>query len=451
MTGTPLKIGWLIVSAGLFLLIGYGVPRDQFNLLITLYGLLFWGYWLRVSPLWRTPKAVSEQPDAFLFSAAVLFRLALLVAMPLLSDDYARFVWDGRLLAHGYNPYLYLPVQIVGTPLAASAGLSQTLFESLNSPAYFTVYPPLNQAFFGLAAWLSPDVWGNVIGLRLPILGAELGSIWLMVRLLRRAGQNPNLALLYALNPLVILELTGNVHFETVMIFFMLLAVWLFVNGQFAGSAGALALAIGTKLLPLLFLPLIIRHLGWKRGIGYAALTGLLTAGLFVPFASIDLARNVFSSLNLYFQLFEFNASLHYLIRAVGFWLVGRNITVDASFWLFLTAVSGILGIAFGVRRTTRPVVAGQVLLTLTFYFALATTVHPWYATTLVAATVFTRFRYPLLWSGLIWLSYATYQTVPYHENMGLTALEYGVVVGVGGYEWYRARTKQKNTVMANT
>ncbi|MBC8152098.1 MAG: hypothetical protein H7Z72_04235 [Bacteroidetes bacterium] len=451
MTGAPLKIGWLVVSAGLFLLIGYGVPRDQFNLLITLYSLLFWGYWLRVSPLWRAPEAISEQPDAFLFSAAVLFRLALLVAMPQLSEDYARFVWDGRLLAHGYNPYLYLPAQIVGTPLAASAGLSQTLFESLNSPAYFTVYPPLNQALFGLAAWLSPDILGNVIGLRVPILGAELGSIWLLVRLLRRAGQNPNLALLYALNPLVILELTGNVHFEAVMIFFMLLAVWLFVTGRFIGSAGALAFAVGTKLLPLLFLPLLIRYLGWKRGVGYAALTGLITVGLFLPFASVDLARNVFSSLNLYFQLFEFNASLHYLIRAVGFWVAGRNITVDASFWLFLTAVLGILGIAFGVRRTTRAVVAGQVLLTLTFYFALATTVHPWYVTTLVAATVFTRFRYPLLWSGLIWLSYATYQTVPYHENGWLTALECGVVAGVGGYEWYRARTKRNDTVMADT
>lgn len=445
MTNTPIKIGWLVVSTGLSLLIGYGVPRDQFNLLITLYGLLFWGYWLRISPLWRTPEAISDQPDPFLFSAAVLFRLVLLVAMPLLSDDYARFIWDGRLLAHGYNPYLYLPSQLVGTPLAASAGLDKALFQSLNSPAYFTVYPPINQAFFGLAAWLSPtSVMGNVIGLRVPILAAEIGSLWLMVRLLRRAGKNPNLALLYGLNPLVILELTGNVHFEGIMIFCTLLAVWLFGSGRFAGSAGALALAIGTKLLPLLLLPIVIRHLGWKRGLRYATMTGLFTIGLFLPFASLELARNIFSSLNLYFQLFEFNASLHYLIRAVGYWVAGRNITVDASFWLFPVAVLGILGIAFGMRRSARSMVTNQVLLTLTFYFALATTIHPWYATTLVAATLFTGFRYPLVWSGLIWLSYATYHTVPYHENGWLTGLEYGIVLGVGIYEWYQNETSLK-------
>ena len=376
--------------------------------------------------------------DRFLFGSAVLFRLLLLFAMPQLSDDFYRFVWDGRLLVHGYNPYLYLPNQLLNTPIAAVCGLNESLFQQLNSPNYFTVYPPVNQALFGLAAWLSPNsLLGNAVWLRVPIVLGEMGSLWLMTRLLLRLGMNPNLALLYGLNPLVILELTGNLHFEAVMIFFVLLAVWLLIRHdqhsirRLVTSAGALAFAIGTKLLPLLLLPLIVRRAGWRTGIPYALLTGMLTVALFMPFASLELARNLFSSLRLYVQTFEFNASVYYALRAIGYWTKGYNAIERIGFWLSITTMLSVLWIAFRWRTPA----SVQLIATLTLYFAFATTVHPWYSTTLVAASVFTRFRYPLVWSALIPLSYFTYHAQPYAENLWLTAIEYGIVLVVGFYE----------------
>ena len=328
---------------------------------------------------WRSTVSKPGEPlgqpetDRFLFAAALLFRLSLLAVMPNLSDDYARFIWDGRLLAHGYNPYLYVPAQVINTPIASIAGLTDSLFQRLNSPRYFTVYPPLNQALFGLAGWLSPNsVIGAVISLRVPIILADMGSIVLLAKLLRRLGKNPNYSLLYALNPLVILELTGNLHFEAIMIFFVLLSVWLLVQNHWMGSSVALASGIGMKLLPLIFLPLLIRYLGWKRGLIYATLTGILVGLLFVPFMSIELLNNIFSSLNLYFQSFEFNASVYYLIRAAGYWLVGYNIIAGAGFMLFVVIGVCVLVIAF--RHTTYlpgQVIPAKVLLTLTLYWLL--------------------------------------------------------------------------------
>lgn len=447
---TPFRMGWLGLSLALFTLLGYGVMRPQFPLLITLYILVFWGYTRVTDSLWRGSAGKpgeplsNPKPDRFLFVAALLFRLSLLVAIPSLSDDYARFIWDGRLLAHGYNPYLYLPAQVINTPIAVIAGLSDTLFQQLNSPRYFTVYPPLNQALFGLAAWLSPtSVVGAVISLRVPIILADTGSIILLAKLLRRFGKNPNYSLLYALNPLVILELTGNLHFEGIMIFFVLLSVWLLVRNHWIGSSIALASGIGMKLLPLIFLPLLIRYLGWKRGLLYAGLTMILTGLLFVPFISIELLKNSYSSLNLYFQSFEFNASIYYLIRAAGYWFLGFNIIAGAGFMLFVVIGVCVLVIAF--RKTAYlpgPVIAIKVLLTLTVYWLLSTTVHPWYITSLVAASVFTPFRYPLVWSGVIVLSYSAYQATAYTENLWLTGLEYSLVFGTGLYEWYRLKNQ---------
>lgn len=421
------RILWLTVSAILYFVIGYFVPRQQFGLLLGLLMGLFLGYALVVpSPARRRDEG---NIDRFLFGSAILFRFLLLFAMPQLSDDVYRFVWDGRLMAYGYNPYLYLPNQLLNTPVAAVCGLDQSLFRQLNSPNYFTVYPPINQALFGLASWLSGGnlLW-NVVWLRVPIVLAEIGSLWLMAKLLHRLGKSPNLALLYGLNPLVILEPTGNLHFEAVMIFFALLAAWLFRKGRWAMSAGALALAIGTKLLPLLLLPLVVRHLGWRKGIGYAVLTGVLTAALFTPFASLELVRNVASSLNLYFQKFEFNASVYYVLRAVGYWLKGYNAIERIGFWLSVTTTLSVLWIAFRWRTVPASI---QLIATLTLYFAFATTVHAWYITTLIAASVFTRFRYPVVWSVMIPLSYFTYQTQPYRENLWLTAVEYGIVAVV--------------------
>ncbi len=451
---SPFRIGWFVLSACLFALLGYGVVRSQFPLLLTLYGLAFWGYWRITVPLRAIdPEENPEgyhQPNLFLFLAAGLFRLLLMGVLPSLSDDYVRFLWDGRLLAHGYNPYLYLPNQLIQTPIAATAGLTDSLFRGLNSASYFTVYPPLNQAFFALATRLSPtSVLGAVIGLRIPIILADMGCLMLMTSLLRRFNRNPNLALLYGLNPLVILELTGNIHFEGVMLFFVMLAAWLFVQGHVMRSAVALALGITTKLLPLILLPLVIWHLGWQRGLLYSLLTGAVTIALFLPFLSFDLAHNIFSSLNLYFQKFEFNASIYYLIRTVGYWVKGYNIIGRAGAGLFLGSTVSILWLAFyRFQHQALRHLPVRVLLTLTVYWLLATTVHPWYITSLVAASVFTRFRYPLVWSGVIILSYATYRALPYHENLWLTGLEYGVAISFALYELYFSKKAGRDTVL---
>lgn len=443
MTSSGIRISWLLVSVVAYWLLAYAVPRAEFGALIGLYGLLFAGYGWQVQTLLSNERLDNQnldQPlDRFMFGAAIGFRLLLIPALPHLSDDYARFIWDGRLLAHGYNPYLYLPSQLINTATATAAGLTTDLFQALNSPHYFTVYPPVEQALFGLAAWLSPtSIPGNVIGLRVPILLAELGSMWLMVNLLRRSGQNPNRALLYGLNPLVILELTGNLHAEAIMIFWVLLAVWLVERGWLMGSAGALALAVGTKLLPLLLFPLVIRHLGWRRCLTYTGLTGLLTAGLFAPFFSLDLVQNTGASLGLYVHTFVFNAPVYQAVRAGANAITGTNTSTGTGIGLALLTLTGTGWIAWRWGRQ-KPVQA--VLLTLTVYYFLATTVHPWYITLLVAVGVFTRLRYPLIWSALVWLSYATYQTTPYHENGWLTGLAWILLVGSISRELLRKTT----------
>ena len=74
----------------------------------------------------------------------------------------------------------------------------------------------------------------------------------------------------------------------------------------------------------------------------------------------------------------------------------------------------------------------------LFIYLVFATTVHPWYLCALVAFSVFTPYRFPIVWSAVVILSYYTYITPHYAENMWLVSLEYLIVYAYLAYELWK-------------
>ena len=427
------QLAAVLVSGVAYAGLAYATPRVLFGQLVLLFGVAVAAYvWLLRSRL----------PLRWGLAAALLFRLLWLPALPALSDDVFRFRWDGLLVAQGANPFRYRPDEVVATgaraalpdPARRDRALPQLqqLYRRINSPHYYSVYPPVCQFVFGAAAGLSPTSdLGFAVCLRVVVLAAEVGVAWLLLALLPALGFPAERALRYLLHPLVIVELTGNLHFEGLLVFFILLALWLLSRGQRGASALALALGVATKLLPLLALPLLLRRLGWRRFGPYLALTAGALALLFGPFLSVELFVNISRSLRLYFRSFEFNASIYYLLRPLGFWLTGYNqIAVIGPSLALLSGAVG-LGLAWRERRPSWASLPQVLLLMLTAYYLLATTVHPWYLTLLVGLSVLSRFRFPLVWGALAVLSYAAYRTATYAENLWLVALEYGVVFAV--------------------
>ncbi|ARS34438.1 hypothetical protein [Pontibacter actiniarum] len=408
------------LSAVAYAVLAYATPRTGFTQLVLLYAFVFAAY-LYVSQqrlkLWHG------------LAAAILFRLVFLFSVPALSDDYVRFIWDGRLLAAGLSPYLHLPQYFLTPEAPQVPGLTRELYQQLNSPAYYSVYPPLSQAVFWLAVKLSPaSTLGSIVVMRLVLLLAETGSILLLRRMLRKMVLPEKYVLLYALNPLVILELTGNLHFEALMIFFLLLALYQLYYHRIVLSAVALGLAVGTKLLPLMFLPFLLRKLGPLPFAVYSLVVLLTLVLQFYPLMSPQVLLHIFDSINLYFQKFEFNASIYYLLRWLGFRFAGYNLIALLGPALSLVALAAILGMATVKRLGSIRRLAGYMAAALTVYLLLATTVHPWYLTTLLALTAMSHFRFAVTWSGLAILTYAAYRTSSYREDLALVTLEYFIV-----------------------
>ncbi len=424
-------LGIMVLVVVCYFNLAYGVPRENFSLLLMHYGITFGGF------LYFLNRAAFS--FGFLAFLSLAFRLIFIVALPELSNDFYRFIWDGRLLWEGFNPYLSFPNDFLKTENAAVIHQAQELVAGMGNlnASHYTVYPPLNQLCFVLAAMPgSQSILVSVVVLRLIMIAADIGIWWIGRKLLRHLGISERCIYFYLLNPFVILEFTGNLHFEGVMVFFLLWAIYLLLTKKWLASAVVLGLSVSVKLIPLIFLPLFFRKLGLGKAIAYYALTGLTVSLLFSPFINQALIANFWSSVELYFQKFEFNASLYYIVRWVGFEVKGYNIIGWAGKVLPAITFTAVLLIAF-LRKNQKPtVLMTSLLATVTIYYALSTTVHPWYIAVPLALSVLSGYRFPVLWSGVVILSYGAYQNASFQENLWLVALEYLAVAAFIIYEW---------------
>ncbi|NQY68475.1 MAG: DUF2029 domain-containing protein [Flavobacteriales bacterium] len=416
----------MAISLLAFNYISFFTPREEFYLLISIYALLFGAYIYLVKTCYEWGEI------RLLLISALLFRVSLIWLIPNLSDDFYRFIWDGRLLVAGENPFQYLPSEIFG-----SSGLDQILFNSLNSPNYFSVYPPVHQLVFGVASYLCPNsIEGVITVMRLFVIAADIGIVWLGIKILDYLGMPISNILWYALNPLVILELTGNLHFEGIMLFFVMLAFYLLIRNKLAVAAFAFGLSVSTKLLPLMFIPVLLNYLGVKKGGIFVAIVGGVVAISFAPFISMEMILNMSSSIDLYFQKFEFNASLYYLVSGVYKWIVGYNMISIVGPCLSFVSMIMIVWLSFRKRITEMLSLYWVMLLCSTCHLLFSTTVHPWYLVMLVLISCFTRFIFPIVWSVVIFVSYFAYSTVDYSESVPLLVFEYLTVVLAMAYDF---------------
>ena len=446
--------------------LGFFVQQSDFVPIISQFGIFFFCYLLIF-------KYANEKSNlTFFIGVSILLRFILLFALPNLSDDVYRFIWDGRLLLNGHNPFDFLPSYYIENNISIP-GINEALFQKLNSPEYFTIYPPVAQGVFALACWLFPNsIIGSAITLKVFLFLCEIGSLFFIKKLLDHFQIPAKNILLYALNPLIIIELCGNLHFEAAMICFLLASIYFLVtnsasklgdnlqvlpnfstkksdlkiNTNLGGnwklppkhlilSAISMALSIASKLLPLMFLPFLIKRLGWKKSIQYFSIVGIIIVLLFAPLLSGAFLNNFGTSLDLYFQKFEFNASIYYAIRWVGYQVVGYNWIQSAGPALAVLVLLGILTATFLEKNFTWKNVSRKMLFAICIYLAFATIVHPWYVSLPIVLCLFTQFRFPILWSGLIFLTYSNYSYGVYFENLWMVGIEYVLVFSFLIYE----------------
>ncbi len=351
---------------------------------------------------------------------AIVFRLAALPLLPGLSDDGYRYVWDGLLQVDGLNPYALRPSD------PALAGWQPALSERLNSADYYSVYPPSSQLVFwlgGLVGW--PAGWFVI---KAVFVGTEMAGVWALSRIVPARS-----LVLYAWHPLAVIEGAGQGHTEAMMVGALLLSVWAFRRRHPGWSVVALTVAGWVKLYPLVFLPFLLRRVGW-RWTGVAALVSL---ALLVPYAVPGALSHVAESLGLYTKLFEFNAGPYLLLKEVGRWGVGGDVSKSIGPLLQMGFLVGLASL-FLLDAYRRLPLVWTWLAALGVLWATATTVHPWYLLGVLALLPLTlgeeaSRRARLHAAAWVWLSAGATATYLFYTH---GELPYGAAVALGWTGW---------------
>ena len=380
-------------------------PRSEFAILLILAFFAFASWYILIK---------YENTLLFLGVLALVARLAFFRFIPMLSDDYIRFIWDGKLILNGVNPFGRIPVEMTDF-----AERQPELLSSMNSPDYPSIYPPLHQLGFAFGALFGEH---SVNGIRLFILLCEGIGLFYFYRSCKKLLP---FFIFYLLNPLVILEGVGNLHFEAALLPFLAIALST-PKPRLAGMA--LGAAVLVKLNPFILVPAFLKEESIRRKGVFLFILFLTIALGFLPF--ISGLSTVFSGYDLYFRSFEFNASIYYLFSEIGKAVLGYNPIA------ILGPTMGVLALVFILYVAYRKVpLAEKATRTYLVFFLFSTTVHPWYVLPLVYLSLITGRHAILIWSFTVLFSYSHYLGED-SPKYGWIALEYLSLAGAVVYEY---------------
>ena len=382
--------------------------RSQVPLFWVLMGTAFAAYF--AAAFWALQYRQVSLPLTLI--AAAVFRITLLPTTPTLSDDIYRYVWDARVQLAGHNPYRFAPQD------PALSTLRDELYAGINHKDVATIYPPMAQLLFVVAAAAGP----SVMSLKLALVACEGVLLLILVQLLRRTGRDDRRVLLYAWNPLVLIEIAASGHVDVLGVTLLLLSVLWMIAGHRTAAAAALAAAVLSKLVPLLALPLFWHHYGVARGASARNALSLQNRWplLLVPALVIaayglygSVGSRLFDGLFAYVSRWRFNdvafAFVLELARAAG---LDNGLDHTCARLACATAV-GVCALVAAVM--TDPLRALFVVVGL--FTLLSPTLHPWYLVWIVA---FLPFFPNIAWLALSGLVFLAYEVLARHSSLGV-------------------------------
>ncbi len=418
--------------------LGYGLERTDFIKLCLVFGLSFLAYYVLCFSNYRLNWKHG-------IGLALFLRLILFPSMPMLSDDIYRFMWDGHLILNGINPYAFLPTELLDSNFIDGEWIA--IYERLNSKDYYSVYPPITQAIFSICSFIAKEnVLLYAIALRSIMLIAEGAVFWFLKNLVQSL-QFPKVHVLYfVLNPIVIAEGVGNLHFELFMVAFVAAGIYFAMRKKYISTVLLIGLSIATKLVSLIIWPFLIRGYSWQKQIKLSFFLCITILLLFFPLWDATFAQNFKSSFDLYFKSFEFNASVYYILRALGYKIYGYNAIRLIGPLLGFLAFAGIAILWLkSIKQQNTSSTFRLAALAFALYLFCATTVHPWYIILPLFISCLTRLKFIHVWSGLIWLSYHAYGDAMVEEKYEILLVEYGIGLAYFIYEWKSSFSHHNN------
>ncbi len=314
-------MSWVIL--GLFSVISYGYAylpdNEQYIAFLSVYSIHFLLYGILV----LSHKA-NQVSILSLIIVAVLNRMLLWDTSPIFENDYFRYLWDGRVLANGINPYLHGPNSM------ALDHLTVWYRELIGWPGIKTIYPPLAEFYFATLHYIAGD---SLLVLKLSLTILEVSTGLILLTFASNYSERKLLTILYFFNPLILKEIANSAHFDALPVFLSVSAVAVFIykNNLKTFAWIILALATAAKSYPIVLVPLFLKlDCNWKKNISVYA---LVLSALYLPF--LGAGTNMLSGIGTFSTDWLFNAGAFRVIS------MGTNIPIEILFSNWATSAQG--------------------------------------------------------------------------------------------------------------
>ncbi len=262
LSGSPIALTWswtLLPSQALLLIAGplithtWFVPTLLGLILLGLLAIYAYGIHSVIQNVFHRHRWLY-----ILLGGALLFSLTLLLQPMLFSDDVFTYIFSGRILTlYHANPFNTAPMQFPADPYL------RWVVAGRDAP---NLYGPL---WYYVSSLLVSIGGNHQVGTLLLFKGIAILShlvnivlVWSILGLIapkRRALGT----LLYAWNPLVLIELAGSGHSEGVLLFLLFLGTWLYVSQEDHWLRWVAFLVFGLALSMNLIVALCIPLLLW--------------------------------------------------------------------------------------------------------------------------------------------------------------------------------------------
>jgi alpha-1,6-mannosyltransferase len=308
-------------------------------------------------------KSRGISPRTF-WAIAVALRLILLPMAP--GADVHRYIWEGQVQAHGFDPYRDAP------NAERVRGLRNQNWPQVEFKDATAIYPPLAELGFRALAMISP----SVLFFKLVFVGADLVVCLLLSNRFGLAR-----SLVYVWNPLILYSFAGEAHFDSWFILCLVAGWLLWEKGAQYRAAAMFGAATALKWISLPILAWSIWRIARRDGARKGLVAGCISVLPFVvSWAAVtggDFAAPLWpKEFVLYARSFE-------LVPAFFSWL-WPHLYAQNTVWLFLLGIAGL----FLLCSSSIRLFSERWLLALLVFSPM---VHAWYFTWLIPFAVATR------------------------------------------------------------
>ena len=377
--------------------------------------------------LWRylSMRNIPVNYFYFIIAIAIILRVVFLFIQPTGSDDYYRYLWDGKVIANGINPYQYAPSDKTLNNLH-----SETLPLLVNFRDIKTIYPPLSLIMFYLAYMIGGETF---FGIKILLLLFELFTFLGMYLILKKKKLPLKNIFLYALTPLPIFQFFLDAHIDGIGLTLLIFSIYFYLADKKNISLIFIGLSICIKPVGLILIPILfLTEKGIKAKIKTVLIPFIICLLLYLPFI---FSGNAFDALTDYTVNWTFNGFIFDIINSF------LNDNQKARLICAILFVLVFIPVLF-----SRKEFLDKIYLSVFLLLIFSPIVHPWYITWLAVLL-------PIVprWSGILYVNLAclTVFTVVNYQLYGIwkdyyavLVLEYAPVIIFFLYELYFYRNK---------